>query len=675
MQFLYPTFLWALAAIAIPIIIHLFYFRRFKKVYFTNVKYLQEIKEETSSRNKIKNLLILLSRILTVAALVFAFAQPFIPQGDTVKKGNNAISVFIDNSFSMQATQEDVPLINIAKEKARQIINAYSEEDKFQILTHAFEGRHQRLVSKEDALSLVDEINITPSVRPLSKVVNRQKQAIGDQEENEILYLISDFQSSINDLAAYTDTTAELNLLPLQAVQEKNVSLDSVWLESPVPMVNQNNKLLVRITNHSDEEAEGIRLSMLMDGQEKPEGIYTIPARTSITDTINMSLLKAGWHTAELKISDYPIQFDDKFYISVNVPEEINVLSINDGPQNRYLTALFKGLNSYNLTNQGQNKVDYSKIKDYDLVILNDLRDISSGLAAELDAFIVNGGNALVFPSANGSQSSYNTFLNNLGANNLQGLEKEKKTVSSINKDEFIFKDVYEYISRNITLPTTNTSWKITNYQSRAQESILKYRDGSNYLVKYVRGNGHLYLCTSPLSSNYNDLAQNAEIFVPMLYKMAIATTKTQKISYTIGQDEIIEAENKISSGDLVYKINGIEEFIPGQTNLGNKILLDVNDQVTKNGFYTLNLDKDKIADLSFNFDRKESNMMVSSSDDLSALSESNAVNVLDGSLKADFSQYINQKDKGIVLWWWCLILALIFLAIETILLRVWSEK
>ncbi len=675
MQFLYPTFLWALAAIAIPIIIHLFYFRRFKKVYFTNVKYLQEIKEETSSRNKIKNLLILLSRILTVAALVFAFAQPFIPQGDTVKKGNNAISVFIDNSFSMQATQEDVPLINIAKEKARQIINAYSEEDKFQILTHSFEGRHQRLVSKEDALSLIDEINITPSVRPLSKVVNRQKQAISSQEENEILYLISDFQSSINDLETYTDTTAELNLLPLQSVQEKNVSLDSVWLESPVPMANQNNKLLVRITNHSDEEAEGIRLSMLMDGQEKPEGTYNIPARTSITDTINMSLLKAGWHTAELKISDYPIQFDDKFYISVNVPEEINVLAINDGQQNRYLTALFKGLNAYNLTNQNQNKVDYSKIKDYDLVILNDLRDISSGLAAELDAYIVNGGNTLVFPSANGSQNSYNNFLNNLGANNLQGLEKEKKTVSSINKDEFIFKDVYEYISRNITLPTTNSSWNITNYQSRAQESILRYRDGSNYLVKYVRGNGHLYLCTSPLSSDYNDLAQNAEIFVPMLYKMAIASTKTQKISYTIGQDEIIEAENKISSGDLVYKINGSEEFIPGQTNLGNKILLDVNDQVTKNGFYTLNLDKEKIADLSFNFDRKESNMMVSSSDDLNKLSESSAVNLLDGSLKADFSQYINQKDKGIVLWWWCLILALIFLAIETILLRVWSEK
>jgi len=633
------------------------------------------VKEETSSRNKIKNFLILLSRILTVAALVFAFAQPFIPQGDTVKKGNNAVSIFVDNSFSMHATQEDIPLLDIAKEKARQIIGAYSEEDKFQILTHAFEGRHQRLVSKEDALSLLDEINITPSVKKLSKVVNRQRQAIQNKEENEILYLISDFQNSINDLVSYVDTTAELNLLPLQAVQEKNVSIDSAWLESPVPMVNQVNKLMVKISNHSEEDAEGVRLSILKDGQEKPEGILTIPSRSSVTDTINISLLKAGWHTAELKITDYPIQFDDTYFISLSVPENINVLSLNDGIENRYLTALFKGLNQYNLINQNSNKVDYSKLKEYDLIIMNDLRDISTGLASELDNYVVNGGNLLVFPSTNANKSSYNNFLNAIGANNLQQLVDEKKTVSSINKDEFIFKDVYEYISRNITLPTVNKSWSLTSFQSRAQESLLNYRDGSTYLAKYVRNDGHLYLCTSPLDSKENDLSLNAEIFVPMLYKMAIASTKNQKISYTIGKDEIIEAENKINNGDLVYKISGQDEFIPGQTNLGNKILLDVNEQVNKDGFYTLTLDKENIANLSFNFDRQESDMTVSSSETLKSLADNNKVNLLDGSLKADFSTYINEKDKGIVLWRWCLILALIFLGIEILLLRLWSEK
>ncbi|MBK8471991.1 MAG: BatA domain-containing protein [Sphingobacteriales bacterium] len=80
MNFLFPAFLAAMAALAIPIIIHLFYFRRFKKIYFSNVKFLREIKEERASRNKLKHYLVLLARLLAVALLVLAFAQPFCPK-------------------------------------------------------------------------------------------------------------------------------------------------------------------------------------------------------------------------------------------------------------------------------------------------------------------------------------------------------------------------------------------------------------------------------------------------------------------------------------------------------------------------------------------------------------------------------------------------------------------
>ncbi|MFQ5448330.1 MAG: BatA domain-containing protein, partial [Saprospiraceae bacterium] len=165
MQFLYPNFLFALAALAIPIIIHLFYFRRFKKVYFTNVRFLKEVKEETSARQKLRNLLVLLMRCLAVALLVFAFAQPFIPQDAEVKKGENSVSIFVDNSFSMSALSQDVPLVEKAKQRAKQIISAYAVEDRFQILTNDFEGRHQRLVSKEEAIGLVEEIKVSPAVR------------------------------------------------------------------------------------------------------------------------------------------------------------------------------------------------------------------------------------------------------------------------------------------------------------------------------------------------------------------------------------------------------------------------------------------------------------------------------------------------------------------------------
>lgn len=194
MQFLFPGFLAALAVIAIPVIIHLFYFRRFRRVYFTNVRFLKEVKEETSNRQKLRNLLVLLMRALAIAAMVLAFAQPFIPLQDGLKKGQKAVSVYIDNSFSMNALSQDAPLVELARQRARDIIAAYSVEDRFQVLTNDFEGRDQRLVSKEDALSRIEEIRISPASRDLSKVLIRQQQCLNTgKQENKISYLISDY--------------------------------------------------------------------------------------------------------------------------------------------------------------------------------------------------------------------------------------------------------------------------------------------------------------------------------------------------------------------------------------------------------------------------------------------------------------------------------------------------
>ena len=70
MQFVNPLFLIALSALAIPILIHLFNFRKYKKVYFTNVHFLQEIQQETKKQSQLRQLLILLARLLAIAALV-----------------------------------------------------------------------------------------------------------------------------------------------------------------------------------------------------------------------------------------------------------------------------------------------------------------------------------------------------------------------------------------------------------------------------------------------------------------------------------------------------------------------------------------------------------------------------------------------------------------------------
>lgn len=675
MQFLFPSFLWALIALAIPIVIHLFYFRRFKKVFFTNVKYLKEIKEETSNRNKLKNLLVLLSRCLAVAALVLAFAQPFIPTGSSVKSGINHVSVFVDNSFSMTAARQDIPLLDFAKEKARLIINSYSEEDKFQVLTHDFEGRHQRFVSKEDALSFVDEIQVTPSVQDIDKISQRQKQLLETAAGNKISYIISDFQQSITDLSMITDTTVEINLLPIQTAQLKNISIDSVWFDGPIPFIHQNNQLVVRVRNNSGEDAEQVKLSFKKDGQEKPIGIIDLPANSVITDTVSVTVDKSGWHQGIVSVSDYPVQFDDEYYISFPVPDTIHALFINETGPNRYMDALFKGVKYFALSNQNVNQLQYQQFANFDLIILNDLKSISSGLSAELGQYLRNGGKLLVFPGKNADLTSYNSFLALSGANTFVGQNKNTREVAGINTEEFIFSDVYINTSKNLKLPKTTLSYDQNTLASKLQENLLSFRDGSAYLSKYRVGDGQLFVCVAPLDKDLNDLVLHAEVFVPLVYKMAIITTKHKNLAYTITNNVVIETDNKRQTGDYVYKIsNGTEEFIPGQIPQGNKISLDIDDQVKKSGFYDLILNEKQIAKLAFNYDRKESNMSTFDEVELAKLGDQNTkIKVISEALQANISGTISEKDKGIVLWKWFVVAALLFLAIESLLLRFYK--
>ncbi|MBR6492162.1 MAG: BatA domain-containing protein, partial [Bacteroidales bacterium] len=94
MQFANPNYLWALSAILIPIIVHIFQFRKLKNTYFTNVDLLKELNVERRKVSRLKQLIILGLRILAIIALVFVFAGPYIPKDNGINtSGSNLINI------------------------------------------------------------------------------------------------------------------------------------------------------------------------------------------------------------------------------------------------------------------------------------------------------------------------------------------------------------------------------------------------------------------------------------------------------------------------------------------------------------------------------------------------------------------------------------------------------
>ena len=189
---------------------------------------------DTKARNKLKNLLILTCRLLAVFFLVMAFAQPFIPQDNaTVTKGQKAVSIWVDNSFSMDAVGTSGSLLDEVKKDAREIVAAYGATDRFQLLTNDFEGRHQRLVSKEEFLELLEEVKPSPAVRNVSEVVRRQQDLLNNTPDiesgNRQAFLLSDFQQTISDYGRIeTDTAIQFREIIASAQNRNNIFIDSV---------------------------------------------------------------------------------------------------------------------------------------------------------------------------------------------------------------------------------------------------------------------------------------------------------------------------------------------------------------------------------------------------------------------------------------------------------------
>jgi len=675
MNFLYPGFLFALLAIAIPIVIHLFNFRRFKKVYFSNVQFLKEAKEQNSSREKLKNLLVLLSRILAIVFLVLAFARPFIPSDSSDSPAlRNAVSIYIDNSYSMETVNKEGSLLDEAKRKAKEIAAAYSLNDQFQLITNDFEGRHQRLVSKEEFVQLLDEIKISGTSRNLQQVINRM-QSDANAGRNQICYLLSDFQKSFAGLSKIEgDRTIRYNFVKLNANSLPNISVDSVWSLSPVHKPGQSERMVVQLKNYGEEDAKGIPLKLTVNLQQKAISNVAVGAGKTVTDTLSFSGLKPGWQKASISIKDFPLTFDDELNFSFSVSDELRVLNISGNPSDKFIAALFGADSYFKLTEMPESNIKYSTFPDYGLIVLSGLREPSSGLAQELKSYVQNGGSVVIFPDLDVSATVYNPFLTGLSLPAIQQLQTGVPIATTIDLKSEIFKDVFDQIPKNMDLPVVSRYFSYADGSRTSRESILQLPLNRSLFAKYTVGAGKIYLSASSLSLKDGNLPRHP-VFVPLMYKVAFSGARERPLFHTIGQDNLIGME-KISllANQSLKLVSADFEVIPEVRQTPGRTLLYVADQVKKSGFYELKKADSTLAIVAFNDDRTESDMHYATERELEGLFGKQKISVFN-SRKDAMSLNIAAKNNSTELWKLCIILSVVFLAMEILLIRFFNKN
>ena len=672
MNFVFPFFLFALFALAIPIIIHLFYFRKYKKVYFSDIRFLKQVQEEKSTIDKLKKRLILATRLLALLFLILAFAQPFIGSNkNKLNQGTSAVCVYVDNSYSMGLKKGGEQVLSIAKIKAKEIANAFNTGDKFSLLTNDLEGTHQRWIQKQDFLDAIDKIELSPNIKTIDEISKKEATLFQSlNAKNKLGFFISDFQK--NMISKSEDTTFIAHFLNIQSETEKNLFVDTCWFEQPLFTINTNNKLLVRIKNAGNTAAEKVRISVKINGVVKAIDDVSIAPENSITDSFNITATQAGWQKAEITFNDYPITFDDHFYFAYKVAQNEKVLSIDDAETPNNIASIFTNDVHFSFDKINKGQLDYSSFKNYSLIILNQLTDISSGIASSLKEYIDNGGNIYIIPSVNADINSYNSFLSNNNAGSFGALQVKNGEVTKINLQEELFKSVFNNLPKNVETPKIKKLYPILSNTNNNEREILSTNIGSPLVTKFEAGNGFIYVQAVPLSADFSDIQANA-IFAPMVYNSAVYKKNKQALYYTIGKDNLIELKNSNTNGESVYKLsNGKNEFIPENRSVGNSVLLRVNNTLESDGHYSINSNNNELGIAAFNFDRTESNLKFASKDEIATTFNKKNQLILDNT-KANLSAEVKQIKDGVLLWKICVILSLLFLLIEILLIRFWK--
>ena len=635
MQFKYPELFWALFLLLIPIFIHLFQLRRFKKTPFTNVKFLKKVVSESRQSNTLKKWLLLFTRMLLLAAFIFAFAQPFFAEKSALKQKETVI--YLDDSFSMQLKEEGTTLLENA---VQELIKKLPKEERFSLFTNTKTFRNTTIQDIQNEL-----LALNPGNRQLklNEIYLKGKTLFSaDNATNKNLIILSDFQQLMASSQMDSLQNISSHWVALRGSEVKNVAIDSAYIESET---SENLNLLVNLSGSGD--IENIPVS-LFNG-EKLIAKTSASFNDSKNGTASFSIPKNEAFDGKIEITDSGLTYDNLLYFSIGKKEKIKVLAIGDA-QNRFLGRIFTK-DEFVFTTTELRSLNYSNLVNQHLIILNNLQQIPSSLTTSLKAFTDNGGHLIIIPAADIDLNSYNLLTSNYASTTFLQKVRDEREITNISFSHPLYQNVFEKNVTNFQYPKTSEFYKIKT----GAPTVLAFQGNEPFLV----GGKSFFLFTTSLSIQNSNFI-NSPLVVPTFYNMAVGSLKLAPLYSVLGQSVSIDVPTSLAQDDILKLKKGDYEFIPQQQSLSNKVSLSFNESLQEDGSYAVLQNEKPIKNISFNYNRNESNLSYLNVTEQKMASTSTSISTLFESI---------EKDNSVTeLWKWFVILALALLFIEVLI-------
>lgn len=613
MTFLNTLFLFALAAAAIPIIIHLLNLHRVKTVDFSTLRFLKQVQRKQMKRLQLKRWWLLLLRVLIVLLLVLTFSRPALRSltGGAGQHEQTAAILLVDNSAS---TLIDENMYHI-RERCYEVLAGLQDGDEIQVIPlNGGAACGLRTRSLEIARRFISEQEPTPLLGYPEEVILQALQELASSKDlNRELYICSDFAwpDPAEDLLLRSSEYSDIRsfLLPVVPTTAENIAVTAITTGDRLPTHTQPFELQVMLANFGSSPREQLIVQLFLEGNRVAERTANLPAHTAVNLGMELNLQQSGYLQGYVEIDDSQLHWDNRRYFALHVPEVYQVAIIGDDPvTNHVLAAVLQPDSSWIgrvraelLTTAA---VQSRSLEEMDVVILNSIQP-SEAVFRRVGRAMEAGTGLIYFPDCERDTEAASRLASKyLGLPPLSGIAESSDygrawiTLGPLDRRHPLLSALFEREER-LETPHIN---RYCQFESKENvDAIIQLENGDLFAAMCQQGEGRGLFFSVSLNSEVSNFFRKG-LFAPLIYRgMEWVASGKPGTSYTGSAGESISLDYPYSAGqwhlqttnqtlfpEVLHRLNGDIIITPGTLIPGNyQVLADGREA----GALTINLD------------------------------------------------------------------------------------
>ncbi len=700
MTFLNPLYLVALAAAAIPIILHLLNLRRTRVIEFSTLAFLRELQKSKIRRLKIRQWILLALRTLIIVSIVLAFARPAFRgtfAGLAGARAKSSVVIILDDSFSMLASDEGGQLLKQAKARAAGILDLLQPGDEAAFIrgSDPSSAQPQFTVAHNALRAEIDRVQPSFAHHTLHEALTAAHVLLDrSQNFNKEVYVITDEQRSHFIRADQEPALRLFNdqerifLFPLGAQREQNTAVVSVAVQNSLFEKNKPVTVAATILNFGTRPLRGEVASLYLGGERVAQKSVDIDPGGRKEVELTAVPKSAGFVEGFVQIEDDILPEDNRRYFSFHVPEKITALLAAERPADALFlntalrTALAPGPDqALDISTIANAQIGAVNLKNFDVLFLLAGKSLDAAAARRIADAVRAGIGVYLMPAGDADPAAgVNALFSALqlpGAQGMNGAPGNSSTYTQFGKIDFahpLFAGMF--LENNPKKPPRVESPRIYAAlkfpPSERLQSVIATSAGFPFLMEGKIGAGRLIVsAVAPLLS-WSDFPLRG-LFVPLLNRSAyyLASRDMNALAHLVGEtfDVTLPAPPE---GSAVYTISSparVETRITPRA-LASGLTFQIADD-PEPGLYTIKCNGQTSRVIPVNIDPAESDLTRLSPEERKTFWAAVGIShprVL--GRDADIHREVMQSRFGLELWKYLCGAAILFALLEMLIAR-----